>query len=606
MSGLSIRGTVEGFYGPPWTHAERRAHLEYSARVGLTTYVFAPKDDPYHRARWSEPYPPAELTRLAELAGAARDLGVRFVYAISPGLSMRYTDDDDQRTLAAKAAQAHEAGIGAFALFFDDVPAGPGAGGAHGETCSRFVAEFLAPRGIRDPLIVCPTDYAGLEVSDYRRELARTAPPDALVAWTGRDVVVGTVTRDEIDRAAASYERRLVLWDNFPVNDFEPSRLFLGPLTGRPADPGPNLVGVLANPMVWAAPSRIPLASVADWARDPGGYDPASSARRALSTAAGAGATDLAPLVRVCSSWPPSAPPDADLARAIAEVRTGALVPRLTELAAGCRAATEPDDLVTGLRPWLDAGVTVAEAGLATVRLLEGGATRGEVRRALDAAESHYANVLRDVIPPFVREVLDRTAPPAPAATTGPVALLVTGARRTAGDEVIAALLGRRGYTVDSHVAPPPDVVARASIVVVTREAADPAVDAVAGVGVPLVAWHGFVRLGLARAGDVYIARDRLRIVAPDDPLAAGRDGIVPVYSGPDRLTVADVGPDARVVARVAGEDRPALFHYPAGATLADGSTAPAPRTGLFLAGDGPAPWLLTGAGRAMVAAALS
>jgi hypothetical protein len=103
----------------------------------------------------------------------------------------------------------------------------------------------------------------------------------------------------------------------------------------------------------------------------------------------------------------------------------------------------------------------------------------------------------------------------------------------------------------------------------------------------------------------VLLARDRLRIVAPADPLAAGLDGVVPVYRGPARLTVADVGPDARVAARVVDEDRPAVFHYPAGAALADGGTAPAPRAGLFLADDGPAPWLLTAAGRAIVAAAL-
>src|SRR3982751_6157123 len=42
---LPMRGTVEGFYGPPWTHADRLAHLEFSARVGLNIYVYAPKDD---------------------------------------------------------------------------------------------------------------------------------------------------------------------------------------------------------------------------------------------------------------------------------------------------------------------------------------------------------------------------------------------------------------------------------------------------------------------------------------------------------------------------------------------------------------------------------
>src|SRR4051812_10562713 len=120
---LPMRGTVEGFYGPPWSHADRLAHLQFSAEVGLNTYVYAPKDDPHHRVRWREPYPAAELARLSALAASARRLGVRFVYAISPGLSMGFAEDDDHRALIAKATQLADAGVEEFALFFDDVPA---------------------------------------------------------------------------------------------------------------------------------------------------------------------------------------------------------------------------------------------------------------------------------------------------------------------------------------------------------------------------------------------------------------------------------------------------------------------------------------------------
>jgi hypothetical protein len=58
------------------------------------------------------------------------------------------------------------------------------------------------------------------------------------------------------------------------------------------------------------------------------------------------------------------------------------------------------------------------------------------------------------------------------------------------------------------------------------------------------------------------------------------------------------------VVARTADDGHPALFHYPAGARLADGSIAPAARIGLFLADDGLAPWVVNDAGRALVEAA--
>ncbi|MEV0330723.1 protein O-GlcNAcase [Micromonospora echinospora] len=636
---LPLRGTVEGFYGPPWSPGERLAHLEFSALVGLDTYVYAPKNDPYHRTRWRDAYPADELRQLAALAERARSLGIRFVYAISPGLTMRFADDADHRALAAKVAGLWDAGIESFALFFDDVPTElsrpeerdrwPGAGAAHGETCARFVDDVLAPRGVREPLLVCPTDYAGTDASAYRQQFARTAPPDVLVAWTGPDIVVGAITREDVDRAAASYRRPLVLWDNYPVNDYEPSRLFLGPLTGRTTDlAGSALVGVLANPMVQAVPSRIPLASVADWARDPGGYDPAASARRALVTVAGAGAAHLEPLVRACSAWPPSAAQDPELLQAMDDALAGApealdvLTTRLTELARGCAAAAEPEPLVAALRPWLLAGASGARAGLAAVRLLRSvttgrsavtpavtdqriAALREETGLALAEAESHHANLLRPVIPPFVREVLRRTAPAPADADAGPYVLLVTGDRPTAGDEVVAELCARHGYRVRPVGTPSVADVDQAGAVVVTRGADGGAIDAVARVGVPLLAWHGLVPLGLARDSAVLLLHDRVRIVAPDDPVAAGFDGHVPVYRGPGKLTVAEVGPEARVVARVTDEDRAVLFHYPAGVELADGSPAPARRIGVFLSVDGPAPWLVTPEGYALVAAAV-
>lgn len=55
---MPLRGTIEGFYGSPWTHAERLDQFAFYGAVKANTYIYAPKDDPYHRDRWREPYPP--------------------------------------------------------------------------------------------------------------------------------------------------------------------------------------------------------------------------------------------------------------------------------------------------------------------------------------------------------------------------------------------------------------------------------------------------------------------------------------------------------------------------------------------------------------------
>ena len=329
---LPGRGIIEGFYGAPWSHDERLAALRLAGRLKLNSYVYAPKDDPFHRERWREPYPADDLARLVDLAGEGAAHGVDVVVALHPAGSMVFSDDAEHRRLVAKATQLLDAGVPSVALLFDDVPpvptndadrqrfgdSGAGLGDAHALTIRRFrgaVGERLSG----GELLVVPMDYAGTGTSEYRAAFAAGLPDDVLVWWTGRDIVVGEVTRADIDEAAAVFGDRLLLWDNFPVNDFDRGRAFLGPLLGRTADvAGSALRGAWSNPMVEYAAGGFGIAAFADWAWNPAAYDPARAARAALRVIAGPDAGALSPLVRTLSSWPPSAPMDAELADAAA------------------------------------------------------------------------------------------------------------------------------------------------------------------------------------------------------------------------------------------------------------------------------------------------
>ncbi|MDR2348679.1 MAG: beta-N-acetylglucosaminidase domain-containing protein [Bifidobacteriaceae bacterium] len=446
MSDFSV-GLVEGFYGRPWSHRDRLATLRLFPEFGFDTYYYAPKNDPLQRDRWRQPYPARALGRLSELAREALALGARFSVAISPGLSLRPWDPTDLRLLEAKLKHLYEAGVRHFAILFDDLPPvldqpeavaafGPGPAGlgrAHGAVGAR-VAAFLRERLRLDgPVELCPQDYAGLEPTPYRRALAETLPADARIMWTGADVVVGAVTEDDVRRAGAAFERELILWDNFPVNDFDRSRAFLGPLVGRPARvDGLPLAGIAANPMVEAAPSWLALASVGRWAADPARYDPAAAARAALEQIAGPFAARLEPLVRVCSSWPPSAPRDAELAALVARARAGRadaadldrLGNRCQELAGlssrlPASGSPVPDALAGQLRPWLAAGRRAGLTGLACVaalRAAEGPPARQErarsrLRAALAAWRAAPKDVLRPLLEPWAAELAGETPP---------------------------------------------------------------------------------------------------------------------------------------------------------------------------------------------------
>jgi hyaluronoglucosaminidase len=291
---MNVRGLIEGFYGPPWSHDERLDLIRFCGDHGLNTWVHAPKDDPFHRQRWRDPYPDDELQRIAQLVGECVSNDVEFVYAIAPGLDICYSREDEFDALLAKCHQLKGIGVNSFQLLWDDIEhtlsrpederlygeeARPSAA-AQAPFTNRFADEFEQP----GPLVVCPMGYAGTADSPYRQIFGARLDPDIVVYWTGPEVVSIGVTREELDVAVNRFHgHELLLWDNYPANDSSPELLYLGPLRGRdPRLADGNLRGIMANPMVQAVPSKLALATIADWAADPAAYDAVASYERAL------------------------------------------------------------------------------------------------------------------------------------------------------------------------------------------------------------------------------------------------------------------------------------------------------------------------------------
>lgn len=87
-SSVPLRGVIEGFYGTPWQQEERLDILAFCRAEGFNAYLYAPKDDPYHREKWREPYPEDKLRELGALVKAAKAQDVHFIFAVSPGLDV--------------------------------------------------------------------------------------------------------------------------------------------------------------------------------------------------------------------------------------------------------------------------------------------------------------------------------------------------------------------------------------------------------------------------------------------------------------------------------------------------------------------------------------
>ncbi|QIQ04796.1 beta-N-acetylglucosaminidase domain-containing protein [Streptomyces liangshanensis] len=300
--GTLVRGTTEGFYGEPWTPRERLAQIDFMGRTKQNRFLYAPGDDPFRQARWRDPYPAAERAAFRELAERAARNHVTLAWAVAPAQSMCMTSGDDLRALNRKIDAMWALGVRAFQLQFQDVSysewhcdadadtfgSGPEAAARAQARVANAVAEHLAERHPdSEPLTVMPTEYHQDGVTAYRTALAGTLDGGVHVAWTGVGVVPRTITGRELAGAKAAFAHPMVTMDNYPVNDYEPGRIFLGPYTGREPAVAGGSVALLANAMEQASASRVPLFTAADYAWNPRGYVPAESWRAAVDDLAG-------------------------------------------------------------------------------------------------------------------------------------------------------------------------------------------------------------------------------------------------------------------------------------------------------------------------------
>jgi hypothetical protein len=340
---------IEGFYGPPWTWEARIEVAGWCGARGMTDYVYAPKDDPKHRERWRDPYDRDELAGFERfVTGGSLRLG----FAISPGLSMDYDDPGDRVALAAKVDQVVGVGAGLVVLALDDIPFGGGPQGAAHARVTTWLREHLEDRA---SLARVPTEYVGTRASSHLDALAAGVPADVPIAWTGRAVVNDTISVAEADARRASLAgRRPLLWDNYPVNDaVMGDRLYMGPLRGRSPALADACDGYLANPMVQARASLLPLASIAAFLR---GEDPEPAWRET--------AADLGWLAFACAC-------DTDeAADAVAAVAAGDPDParRLFAEAAVCAAPGLEDEA----GPWVTQVQRDARLALQALDVLDG------------------------------------------------------------------------------------------------------------------------------------------------------------------------------------------------------------------------------------------
>lgn len=284
---LKYRGVVEGFYGTPWSHEVRISLIDFYGQNKMNTYLYGPKDDPYHSCpNWRLPYPEDEARNIGELVRACERNRVDFVWAIHPGQDIKW-NEEDYGNLLNKFNLMYDLGVRSFAIFFDDI-SGEGTNPTRqAELLNRLNSEFVKVKGDVRPLIVCPTDYSRLwanpgpngNLSIYGKIL----DPSIEVFWTG-DYVCSDLTEETMEWVNTRIKRPAFYWWNFPVTDYARHIIMQGPAYGLDKSlTGDDLCGIVSNPMEHGEASKIALYGVADYSWNIAGYNPLDNWERGLA-----------------------------------------------------------------------------------------------------------------------------------------------------------------------------------------------------------------------------------------------------------------------------------------------------------------------------------
>ena len=275
-------GYIEGYYGRELTWLQRLAILTHLSFQSMNTYIYAPKEDPFHRILWKKSYPSSRQKIMKQFVSYGKRIGVEIILSIAPGLSYDYLSEDDYKLLLKKISFFLKLDANTVALLMDDIPEDLPAsckrsfsslGEAHGLLLQKLLSD-IRKENKNANLWFCPTIYTdqfargNAAGSKYIKDLAKTTPESVTVLWTGPQVVSEKLNNNNLGGILKLFKGNVVIWDNFFANDYAPLRLFVGPYTGRESAILESAKGVLINPTGLFHTDRFIISLFADFLKN--------------------------------------------------------------------------------------------------------------------------------------------------------------------------------------------------------------------------------------------------------------------------------------------------------------------------------------------------
>jgi hypothetical protein len=293
-------GVIEGYFGRPWSHEDRKQVVTCLRDLGYSFFHYAPKADAYLRRRWRDPHPSNALADLIDLSSLCRRLGMRFGVGLSPYELYRDFSKSAKTDFLAKIRALDAIGIDDLAVLFDDTRGDvPDLAAREAEIVHTALEATRATR-----VVMCPTYYSddrmldvvfGKRPAGYLEDLGRRLDPRVGVYWTGEEICTREFSAGHLTRVAEALQRKPTLWDNYPVNDGPCMSRFLHlrAFTGRPSAIGSHIAAHAINPALQPHLSLIPATTLAASYREGTAYCYMSAFRVAVRAVAGADLADM-------------------------------------------------------------------------------------------------------------------------------------------------------------------------------------------------------------------------------------------------------------------------------------------------------------------------
>ncbi len=253
-------GYIEGYYGRRLSSGRRESIVDLLGDWGMNTYIYAPKEDRYHRRDWKIPYPSEWEKSFASFVHYAEKNRVSVVPCIAPGLTYDYLSAEHFKLLMKKIERFIALGASTVALLMDDIseklPSNcrkkySSLGEAHGILLQKISEKTNKSA---TSLWFCPTVYCDefsevkLSQNLYLQTLSKSIPENIPILWTGPNVVSQKIDSSTLSSIRSFFGDNILIWDNLYANDYCPMKLFFGPYTGRSTNLPQITSGMLLNP----------------------------------------------------------------------------------------------------------------------------------------------------------------------------------------------------------------------------------------------------------------------------------------------------------------------------------------------------------------------